>query len=79
VLDVGATTPPGLVPALVLLLAVLATDAWVYLDAARQREAGEPVVLAVGALHIDTPGAWLVACLLLWVIAFPLYLTGRRQ
>jgi hypothetical protein len=79
VLDVVATTPPGLVPALVLLFLVLGTDVWVYLDAAGQRDAGEPVVLAIGALRIETPGAWLIACLLLWVIAFPAYLTGRRS
>jgi hypothetical protein len=64
---------------MVILLVVVATDAWVYFDAARQRDAGEPVTLVVGGLRIQTPEAWLVACLVLWIIAFPLYLTGRRR
>jgi hypothetical protein len=67
------------VPAIVILLVVVATDAWVYVDAARQRDAGEPVVLVIGGRRIETPEAWLVACLILWIIAFPLYLTGRRR
>ncbi len=58
---------------------VFATDAWVYVDAGRQRDAGEPVVLVVGRLRIETPEAWVLACLVLWVIAFPLYLVGRRR
>ncbi len=62
-----------------MLLVVVASDAWVYFDAARQRDAGNPVVLVVGSLRVDTPEAWLVACVVLWVIALPLYLTGRRR
>src|SRR5262249_36174683 len=79
VFDVVASTPPGLVLAVVLLFFLVGTDAWVYRDAARQRDAGEPVVLVVGALRIETPEEWLIACLLLWIVAFPLYLTGRRN
>ena len=62
-----------------LLVVVVAIDVWVYLDATHQRDAGEPVVLVVGSLRIETPEAWLIACVILWVIALPLYLTGRRR
>ena len=74
-----AATPAGFAPAMALLLVVVATDAWVYIDAKRQRDLGEPVVFTVGSLHIETPEARLVACIVLWIIAVPLYLTGRRR
>ncbi len=77
--QVGTAAPAGFVPVVVILLVVLASDVWVYLDAARQRDAGEPVVLVVGNLRIETPEAWLLACLILWIVALPLYLTGRRR
>jgi hypothetical protein len=64
---------------LVPLVVLLGTGAWVYVDAGHQRDAGEPVVLVVGTLRIETPELWLLACVVLWLIAFPLYLTGRRQ
>jgi hypothetical protein len=79
VLDVVAATTPGFVPAMVLLLVVVGTDGWVYRDAARQRDAGEPVVLVIGTLRIGTPAAWLIACLLVWVSAVLFYLAGRRH
>jgi hypothetical protein len=36
-------------------------------------------VLVVGGLRIEAPQVWLVACLFLWIVAVPLYLTGRRR
>ena len=75
---VGAA-PAGLTVALLILLVVAATDAWIYFDAKRQRDLGEPVVLTVGSLRVETPEAWLLACIVLWIIAVPLYLTGRRH
>lgn len=62
-----------------ILLIVLASDTWVYLDARRQCAAGEPVVFVLGGLRIETPEAWLIACIVLWIIALPLYITGRRR
>jgi hypothetical protein len=62
-----------------VLLVVIASDVWVYLDAVRQRDAGAPVVFVLVGLRVETPEAWLVACLILWIIALPLYLTGRRR
>ncbi len=65
-------------PILVLLL-VVATDLWVYADAKAQRERGTPVVLSAGSLNVDTPVAWFVGCLLLWIVFFPLYITRRGK
>lgn len=77
--SVVAATPAGFLPAMVILLVVLATDAWIYVDAKRQRDLGEPVVLVIGRMRIATPEAWLVACIVLWAVAVPLYVTGRRR
>jgi hypothetical protein len=64
--------------ALVPLLAVVATDAWVFTDAHSRRAGGRPVVASVGQLTISTPEQWGLGCLVLWIFVFPLYLTARR-
>ena len=70
----------ALVPILVLLvLVVLATDVWVYVDAKALCERGTPVVFSIGTFRVDTPAAWFFGCLFLWIVFFPLYITGRRQ
>ena len=74
----GLAAPSAVAPLLLLLL-VLATDAWVYLDAQAHAERGAPVAVAIGAFRVDTPAAWFVCCLVLWVVFFPLYLAGRGQ
>jgi hypothetical protein len=66
----------ALVPILVLL-AVLATDLWVYTDAKVHDERGTPVVVSIGSLDVDTPAVWFFGCLLLWILFFPLYIKSR--
>lgn len=70
----------GLLAPLLLLVIICATDAWVYTDARARAERGRPVSFSLGSFVINTPGAWLLACLILWVVFFPLYLTltGRN-
>ncbi len=68
----------ALVPILVLLV-VLPTDFWVYTDAKAQWERGQPIVLSSGRFQIDTPEAWFVGCLLLWIVFFPLYVIERSR
>lgn len=62
---------------LIVLLVILATDLWVYVDARAQSERGTPVFFKFGAFQIDTPAAWLFGCVLLWIVFFPLYVTAR--
>jgi hypothetical protein len=62
---------------LVVLLAILAIDLWVYGDARERRDSGRPVVAAIGSLIIDTPEAWLAGCLVLSIVFIPLYLAAR--
>jgi hypothetical protein len=65
-----------LVPILVLV-AFLASDGWVYADARAHAKSGKPVVFSRGSLIVDTPAAWLALCLILWIVAFPVYLVSR--
>lgn len=72
---------PGSAAALVplfVLLALLAVDRWVYVDAQAHAESGKPVIFRSGSLKVDTPAAWALGCLILWVLFFPLYLASRR-
>jgi hypothetical protein len=62
---------------LAIIVVVLGFDSWVYLDARHHAERDVPVVFEAGSLVIDTPAMWFAACLILWVIFFPLYLTNR--
>jgi hypothetical protein len=64
---------------ILVLLVVLATDLWVYADATAHLERGTPIVFSFGGLELDTPTAWFLACLPLWIVFFPAYITTRRQ
>jgi len=74
------TRPSGaaLVP-IILLVFVLATDLWVFADARAHLERGTPVAFSTALFTVDTPVAWFVSCLVLWILFFPLYMTLRRQ
>lgn len=54
---------------------VIATSLWVYFDARRIgiKKGQIPGIANLG------PGGWLVVCLLLWIVAFPVYLIKRPQ
>lgn len=54
-------------------LLVIVTSIWVFVDA---RKIGVRKGLVTGLADLS-PAGWLVACLLLWVVAFPLYLVKR--
>lgn len=56
---------------------VIAIDGWVFFDAKMRADRGTPVIFRAGSFVVDTPGAWFLACLLLWVIFFPLYMINR--
>jgi hypothetical protein len=55
---------------------VLASDAWVYVDARAHRDADDPVQVSLGRLRLETPEAWFLGVLVLWVVFLPLYLTA---
>jgi hypothetical protein len=81
---IGVATMTGLsasVLAPILLMVILLTaDAWVYTDAKARAERGRPVTFSYGSFVVETPIAWFLGCLILWVVFFPLYLnlTGRN-
>ena len=64
------------VPVIVVLV-LMAIDGWVFSDAKTRAARGTPVIFRAGSFVVDTPGAWFLACLLLWVIFFPLYMINR--
>jgi hypothetical protein len=68
----------AMVPLLYLLL-VLATDVWVYADAQAQYRRGTPVLLTLGAFSVDPPAAWVVCCLLFWIVFVPRYVVARGR
>ena len=70
---------PGSLAPLVLALAIVASDIWVFLDAKRCSQAGSPVFLRIGILSLETPLAWLVGCVVLWIFFFPMYLVSRSR
>ena len=70
--------PQSAVGPLLFLAAVLASDVWVAWDATRCRASGNDVVATVGPVSLSRPEHWILACLLLWIVTFPLYLVARR-
>ena len=73
-----ALSPALLVP-IAFVLFVLASDAWVYADARGRAHRGERVSVAIGTLRVETPEAWFLGCLVLYVIFMPLYLTATGR
>ena len=65
--------------AVTLVLLVVGSDLWVFLDARRWSRAGTPVVLRLGSLTIGLPETWFIACLVLWIFFFPTYVVARRK
>lgn len=70
---------PALLVPIAFVLFVLVSDAWVYADARQRARRGERVSVAIGTLRIDTPAAWFLGCLVLYVIFLPLYLTATGR
>jgi hypothetical protein len=64
---------------ILVLLVVLAWDLWVFTDAKTRFERGDPIAISIGSYDVNTPAAWLVLCLFLWIIFFPLYISSRRN
>ena len=62
-----------------VLIVILGTDLWVYADAWKRSERGNPATLSIGALDVNTPAVWFVACLVLWILFFPAYVVTRSQ
>ena len=58
---------------LISLLIVLGSSIWVLFDA---KALGARKIPGAGALSM-WPYEWFTACLLLWIVAFPIYLSQR--
>jgi hypothetical protein len=71
--------PAASLGSLLLVLVFVASDIWVFVDAKRCSQAGSPVFLRIGRLSLETPLAWFVGCVLLWIFFFPMYLVSRSH
>ena len=72
--DVAATGGDSL-SSLIVPLLVLLSSIWVFFDA---KKIGARKGLVKGLADLG-PGGWLVACLLLWIVSFPVYLISRGK
>lgn len=63
----------------ILLLVIASTGLWVYVDARAKSARGTPIVSSIANFTVDTPEAWFVGCVVLWILFLPLYLTERGQ
>jgi hypothetical protein len=70
---------PSPIGPVALLVVVLVVDVRVYLDALALADQRRPVVASIGRLVLETPTAWTIACLLLWIVFFPMYLVARSK
>jgi hypothetical protein len=61
----------------VVLIAV--SGVWVNRDATRLERDHSPVVLRSSFIKLDSPQDWTIACVLGWIIFFPLYVRGRNR
>lgn len=68
----------SLLVTLVLIVAILASDFWVYVDATAHEERGRPVVARVGTVEVARPQMWLTFVVIVWVLFFPLYMVARK-
>ena len=60
----------------ILPIIVALSSLWVYVDASKNKIGNSP---NGGLLNIGGAGWWGVLCLLLWIVAFPLYLVKRNK
>ena len=71
--------PAAALVSILVLLVVLAIDVWVYADAKERLTRGNPVAVSLGSFRLETPEAWFLGCLIMWVVFFPLYLTATGR
>jgi hypothetical protein len=67
-----------LAPVLVLAL-LLGCSLWVLRDAGSRAAERHPVTATVLGVTIDEPFVWAGLCLVLFILAFPLYLAARAH
>jgi hypothetical protein len=75
---VEALSPAALLSIAILLLA-LTVDLWVYNDARKRQQHGLAPSVSIGSVRVETPEAWFLGCVLLWVVFVPLYLTATDR
>jgi hypothetical protein len=62
-----------------ILVLVLTVDLWVYRDATKRQQHGFAPSVSINSFRVETPQAWFLGCLLLWIVFVPLYLTATDR
>ena len=60
---------------MILLLIILGTIIWVIVDAQAIRR--EQAIARVPSQNLINPTNWIIACIALWIVGFPMYLAKR--
>lgn len=76
--DDGVVSQASLLAVPLVAVVVLMCAVWVLGDARSREEDGRPVVATVMNATIDQPALWAALCIVLFVVALPLYLVARR-
>ena len=76
-MDFGSAS--SIVPMVVVLAVLVGCSLWVLRDARTREAHREPVVVTILGVTISEPTIWAALCLVLFVLAFPLYLAARTS
>ncbi len=54
-------------------------DTIAHADARSRQGTGREPGVRIGSLQVNSPEAWVIGCVVLFVIVFPMYLVARRE
>ena len=69
----------AILPTVFVLLVLVSFSLWVLHDARVRQANREPVVVTVLGVTISEPAIWAALCLVLFIVACPMYLVARRS
>ena len=69
----------AILPIVLMLVVLVGFSLWVLHDARVRQANREPVVVTVLGVTISEPTIWAALCLVLFIVACPLYLAARRS
>lgn len=69
----------AILPTVFVLAVLVGFSLWVLHDARVRQGHREPVVVTVLGVTISEPAIWAALCLVLFIVACPLYLAARRS
>jgi hypothetical protein len=77
--SVDLASASAILPTVFVLAVLVGFSLWVLHDARVRQANREPVVVTVLGVTISEPAIWAALCLVLFIVACPLYLAARRS